>query len=153
MQSNFPYSNILPERFSSGGREGPERSRIFSPLETGECRSKSPTRKHAWRNGRRLDSLSVARTSCTRRCELRRVVVWGAIHVGSLRSEGFGSSQGLLGGPAGCRERFRVFTFGTCIMNQPAGLVTYCHSKARYSRYIFQKISPYKLPDRPVLPC
>ena len=55
----------------------------------------------------------------------------------------------LLGGPAGCRERFCVFTHRTCIMNQPAGLATYCQSKARYSWSIFRKISPYDLPDCP----
>ena len=39
-----------------------------------------------------------------------------------------------------------MFTFRTCIMNQPAGQATYCQSKARYSWNIFRKISPYKLP-------
>ena len=38
-------------------------------------------------------------------------------------------------------------------MNQPAGLAAYCQSKARYSWSIFRKISPYDLPDRPVLHC
>ena len=45
----------------------------------------------------------------------------------------------LLGKPLGCRERVRVFTSRTCIMNQPAGLATYCQSKARYSWSIFRK--------------
>ena len=38
-------------------------------------------------------------------------------------------------------------------MTQPVGRATYCQSKARYSWNIFRKISPYKLPDRPVLQC
>ena len=44
-----------------------------------------------------------------------------------------------------------MFTFKTCIMNQPAGRSTCCQSKARYSLSIFRKISPYNLPDRPVV--
>ena len=57
----------------------------------------------------------------------------------------------VLGGPAGYWESFRVFTlFRTCFMTQPVGRATYCQSKARYSWNIFRKISPYKLPDRPV---
>ena len=57
----------------------------------------------------------------------------------------------LLSGPAGYRESFGVFIFGICFITQPVGRFTYCHSKARYSWNIFLKISPYKLPDCPVL--
>ena len=56
----------------------------------------------------------------------------------------------LLGVPAGYRESFRVFTFQTCFMTQPAGQAAYCQSKARYSWRIFRKISPYDLWGRPV---
>ena len=66
-----------------------------------------------------------------------------------MYSLGYGLSH-LLGGPAGCRERFCVFTYRICILNQLAGLATYCQSNARYSWSIFRKISPYNLPDRPV---
>ena len=39
----------------------------------------------------------------------------------------------ILGGPSACRERFRVFTFGSCFKNQPAGRNSYFQSKAHYS--------------------
>ena len=58
--------------------------------------------------------------------------------------------QEVLGCAAACRESFRVFTFITCFMTQPAGRCTYCQSKARYSWNIFQKISPYKPKRNPV---
>ena len=56
----------------------------------------------------------------------------------------------LLSCASACRESFRVFTFITCFMTQPAGRCTYCQSKARYSCNIFQKISPYKPKSNPV---
>ena len=38
----------------------------------------------------------------------------------------------ILGCASACRESFRVFTFRSCNMAQPAGRYTYCQSKARY---------------------
>ena len=57
----------------------------------------------------------------------------------------------LLGCAAACRESFRVFSYRTCFMTQPASRYTYCQSKARYSCCIFRKTSPYKLLRRPVV--
>ena len=56
----------------------------------------------------------------------------------------------LLGCASACRESFRVFTFRTCFINQPAGPYAYCQGKARYSWSIFRKISPYKPMRNPV---
>ena len=56
-----------------------------------------------------------------------------------------------LGCAAACRESFRVLTFITCFMTQPAGRCTYCQSNARYSWNIFQKISPYNPKRNPVI--
>ena len=56
----------------------------------------------------------------------------------------------LLGVSAACRESFRVFTFRTSFITQPAGPATYSQGKGRYSWIIFQKISPYNLLRRPV---
>ena len=56
----------------------------------------------------------------------------------------------LLGCASACRESFRVFTFRTCFINQPAGPYAYCQGKARYSWSIFRKISPYKPMRSPV---
>ena len=57
----------------------------------------------------------------------------------------------ILGCASACRESFRVFTFRSCNMTQPAGRYTYCRSKARYLSSIFRKISPYKQMRNPVL--
>ena len=56
----------------------------------------------------------------------------------------------VLGCASACRESFRVFTFRTCFINQPAGPYAYCQGKARYSWSIFRKISPYKPMRNPV---
>ena len=50
----------------------------------------------------------------------------------------------ILGCASACRESFRVFTFRSCNMAQPAGRYTYCQSKACYLSSIFRKTSPYK---------
>ena len=56
----------------------------------------------------------------------------------------------VLGCASACRESFRVFTFRSCNMTQPAGRYTYCQSKARYLSSNFRKISPYKQMRNPV---
>ena len=76
---------------------------------------------------------------------------WSGTASTDQSSNSTGEMEGaLLGCAAACRESFRVFTFITCFMTQPAGRCTYCQSKARYSWNIFQKISPYKPKRNPV---
>ena len=62
-------------------------------------------------------------------------------------------SMVILGCASACRESFRVFTFKSCNMTLPAGLYTYCQSKARYLSSIFRKMSPNKQMRNPVQGC
>ena len=74
-------------------------------------------------------------SDCELRCPAPRRLLLNRGNFDDLFPRCVGISKGgihyLLGGPAGYRESFRVFTFRTCFMTQPVGRATYCQSKAK----------------------
>ena len=144
MPYNFFYSDTLsPSVFK--WREGRRGQEFFLPLETGECRSKSPTRKHAWRNvkggGDLTDSPLHARVALG--VALRRVAVWGpfTLEVCEARGQLWGR---LLGPIPKCSQRemgTELGRFADLICKWPTHQSSQngrrAERRSRYSQWLF----------------